>query len=144
MVWPETASSGKKKKEKKKVTSKWRDRAVGGGLGGTEGRKPQSIHVCVSDFPSSSPERLTSSELLGAAHHNGAFCPATRSSAFRGYRPSHGPIWGAAGSPRVRPRVCAQRGRPTPAPARHCQSLSSRHSHIKQFSTKTSTTLNSA
>lgn len=57
---------------------------MGGGLRGTEGRKPQSIHVCVSDFPSSSPERLTSSELLGVAHDNGAFCPATGSSAFGG------------------------------------------------------------
>lgn len=117
---------------------------MGGGFGGTEGRKPQSIHVCVSDFPSSSPERLTSSELLGVVHDNGAFCAATGSSAFGGCRASPGCAWRAAGSPSVPPRVCAEPGWPRLTPARRCLSLSSRHFHIKQFSTKTSTTLNSA
>lgn len=55
---------------------------MGGGLGGTEVRKPQSIHVCVSNFPSSSPERLTSAEPLGVTHDNGALCPAAGLSAF--------------------------------------------------------------
>lgn len=38
----------------------------------------------------------------------------------------------------------ASPGWPKLTPARRCQPLSSRHFHIKQFSTKTSTTLNSA